>query len=386
MQSVLKKQDKDYVININTMEESKKEKESSPKRDHPKVEKYMTLIGQLLNFNSSMSNPGHIAADSIDAFNDKRRNLQSNKNNVNENQEQKFSITQLKDRNENLETHKKGFFVITDELREEEDDMSLKLKREILVGKLMYDKSIIVDKQMQSDFNDGILSSVFLTLSNESRKLLNDQLTDYSHDYNLFNNLIGWDKEKASKNFQVTNEMIMHMCEKLVKFEDLQPGEEQEKLGSTHNLVNKSVAEERGSLSGKPILEKFVVEDEKKDHSKLLSLHSVEIKNEQQIEIATKTLEEDEDFDEAEYNFFLDFIQNNQDHPIKDKIEKILNIISASNAANKPGKKPALTNKMKNEILRNLKANYLRELEQLESNQIKIIFILKFFNTHFTFL
>jgi hypothetical protein len=221
MQGVLKKSnEKDYVISHTSVEE-KKEREAHPKREMPKLDKYMSVIGQLLHVNSSMSNVAHTVNDNLDNFNDKRKTQTNNKANTNEGQEQKFSIVHLKEKSENLETHKKGFFIITDELDEEEDDMSMKLKREILVSKLMYDKSVIIDKQLQSSVYDSAVAEVYLGLSNESRRVLHDSYYDNGEEYNKFHNLIGFNKEKTNtSNFHISNENIMNLCSKLLKFDD----------------------------------------------------------------------------------------------------------------------------------------------------------------------
>ena len=221
MQGVLKKStDKDYVISLTSVEE-KRERETHPKKEMPKLDKYMSLIGQLLHVNSSMSNVAHNVNDNLDNFNDKRKALANNKANLNEGQDQKFSISHLREKGESLETHKKGFFLITDELDEEEDDMSMKLKREILVSKLMYDRSIIIDKQLQSSVYDSSVASVYLAMSNKSRRVLNDQYAESDEEYNRFHNLIGFNKEKTNtSNFHISNETIMNLCGKLLKFED----------------------------------------------------------------------------------------------------------------------------------------------------------------------
>lgn len=221
MQGVLKKSnDKDY-INSHTSVDEKKEHDAYHKREMPKLDKYMSVIGQLLHVNSSMSNVAHAVNDNIDSYKDKRKTQMNNKTNTNEIQEQKFSIVHLKEKSENFETHKKGFFIITDELDEEEDDMSMKLKREILVSKLMYDRSIIIDKQLQSSVYDSAVASVYLGLSNESRRILHDNKYDNEEEYNKFHNLIGFNKENTNTStFQINNENIMNLCSKLLKFDD----------------------------------------------------------------------------------------------------------------------------------------------------------------------
>ncbi len=117
------------------------------------------------------------------------------------------------------------------------------------------------------------------------------------------------------------------------------------------------------TFSNKRLSDKLVTDEENLDEKQISSFDKVEVKNEQQIEINIKPVEEqDEIFDQDGYNFFADFIKNNQNHPIREKMEKILDIFSKGSINNIP-----LTNKLKNEILRNLKTQYLQELEELNS-------------------
>ena len=98
-----------------------------------------------------------------------RTNDKSNQPDVNEN---KFSIRSLLEKSESQETYKKSFFVLSDELKEDDEEMSIKLKREILLNKLVSDKSIINGKVFSDNFNDLAVSQIFLALCPESRKIL----------------------------------------------------------------------------------------------------------------------------------------------------------------------------------------------------------------------
>ena len=219
---ILKDNKNNYQISINTAEDKKeKDKENSNKRENQKFDKYMQIVTQLLLVNSNISNATHNVNDNfLEGFQEKRKVTFNNKNNHGDGQDQKFSITQLRDKSESLVTHKKGFFVIADDLNEDDDEMSLKLKREILVSKLMSDKNIIIDKNLLSNFYDQIWSNVFLSLSNESRRVLVDQYEESIEDYNLFHKIIGFNHERADKSYLVSNEAIIYLCEKLLKFED----------------------------------------------------------------------------------------------------------------------------------------------------------------------
>lgn len=117
---------------------------------------------------------------------------------------------------------------------------------------------------------------------------------------------------------------------------------------------------------------KYVVEDEKKA-TELINvnkdLHPVEVKKETSLELNLKDLpEEDEEFDEDTYNFFLEFLKNNKEHPSKAKVEKILELLDTKITKGFT-QKSVLSNKKKNEILRNLKNEYLNELEELNKQE-----------------
>ncbi len=98
--------------------------------------------------------------------------LSSNKGNQYDVNENKFSIRQLLEKSDSQETYKKSFFVLSDELKEDDEEMSIKLKREILLNKLVVDKSMVNGKVFSDSFNDNALSQIYLSLSSESRKIL----------------------------------------------------------------------------------------------------------------------------------------------------------------------------------------------------------------------
>jgi hypothetical protein len=100
---------------------------------------------------------------------------------------------------------------------EEDNETSVKMKRDIIVDKLMIDRRIIVDNYMASGYTDRILSSLWTALSRESRKILVENSTD---DYNIFHSIIGFDKERVSKNMQISNDLIFNLCNKFVRLND----------------------------------------------------------------------------------------------------------------------------------------------------------------------
>lgn len=107
-----------------------------------------------------------------------------------------------------------------------------------------------------------------------------------------------------------------------------------------------------------PHAEKFVVEQEK------LEPKFDDIKREQVQFLPNSLIDRDEDFDQAEFNYFTNYLKESHDGAIKEKIGKFLELIKGSNNSTS---KLKLTNKMKNEILRNLKNEYLINLQDLES-------------------
>ncbi len=198
-----------------------KEVQDKEKRDH-----YLSIMSQLINVNSTISNStNNLVSENIDTYNEKHKKSKINNKNS-ENQESKFSISHLKDKSENLETHKKGFFHITEELKEDEDDMSLKLKRDIVVEKLMFDKSIIIDHEDDIKFTDEIKASIYLSLSRKSRKAILHDCSDENHnheetfDFNMFHRLIGMRVGENDDNSRITNMDILNLSQKLIESED----------------------------------------------------------------------------------------------------------------------------------------------------------------------
>jgi hypothetical protein len=121
--------------------------------------------------------------------------------------------------------------------------------------------------------------------------------------------------------------------------------------------------ENRKSTIVKPP-EKVIIEDEKYEG---YSGQPMEMRNEANLEVNMNPhLELDEDLDEETLHFFIDFVKENENNPIKEKVEKILDIFQLHAANNtSSSSKDGLTNKVKNEILRNLKEEYLANLKKL---------------------
>jgi hypothetical protein len=120
---------------------------------------------------------------------------------------------------------------------------------------------------------------------------------------------------------------------------------------------NKSDNNESEENSKPPIFEEDPIEEEpKSDH---------EVEKKEQIEIVSnKIIDHDEDLDLSTLHFFDDFIEKNSNHPIKEKVEKILNMFKEDYS-----NKKKLTNKLKNQILINMKTEYLYQLEDMNQKE-----------------
>lgn len=91
----------------------------------------------------------------------------------NEANENKFMIRTLIDKNDPDTGKRINLNVLSDQIKEEDDEeASYKMKKEILLNKLMCDKSIINDKTFANSFVDNVITLIYLSLSPESRNLL----------------------------------------------------------------------------------------------------------------------------------------------------------------------------------------------------------------------
>ncbi len=321
---------------------------------------------------NSLNNNTHIQVENpLIEFTEKKK-IQTFKN-QNENIETKFSILQLKEKSDNLETHKKCFFVISDEIKDEEDEVSIKIKRDILVSKLFWDQAIITEKKLESTFEESLLTSTYLTLSNNSRKALMENYSENTQDNLNFQSLIGFEKFEtiegancSSVNFNpVTNESILNICEKFLKMDDCKinyitnqivTGLLEQNVPLAESKVETSNINESFKMKSRsPYLEKIVYEDR-------FNNPNIDVHKQNRLDLTDK-IQGDESFDEENLNFFKDFIDKNENMAIKEKVEKILAIFDTE----KSNKKMKITNKAKNEILKSLKMEYMSKLQELNS-------------------
>ena len=102
--------------------------------------------------------------------------LKQSVNNPNEPIEKGFSIKDIIEKEDGDVIRPHDLCVLTDEIIEEADEeLCFKKKKDILLSKLMCDKSIINDRTFSNSNVDNILSLIYLSLSPESRKLLTDK-------------------------------------------------------------------------------------------------------------------------------------------------------------------------------------------------------------------
>ena len=109
---------------------------------------------------------------------------------------------------------------------EDDEETSYKMKKEILLSKLMCDKSIINDKTFANSFVDNVITLIYLSLSPESRKLILDKQCGIKNrnveteSNTFFHHLIGFNQENFLKNPVITNETILYLCNNILKNED----------------------------------------------------------------------------------------------------------------------------------------------------------------------
>jgi hypothetical protein len=88
----------------------------------------------------------------------------------------KFSIKHLLNKNDVQETYKKNFFILSDELKEEDEEMSVKVKRQILLNKMLTSKSILSKKSNSSlPILEKLINQLYIDYSPDSRKILIDK-------------------------------------------------------------------------------------------------------------------------------------------------------------------------------------------------------------------
>lgn len=193
---------------------------------------------------------------------DKSKNKSvQNKNLVNENQENKFSIKSILERGIDQVIDKKNLLVLSDEICD--DDIYITNKKvEILLSKMMYDKTLINDKTFANNFNDLLISQIYMCLSPESKKLLleNVKKEEEQDIISYFHNLIGFSYEKFMENQVITNDILMNINSNIIKIEDFHHHqdtsiEEDEDEVPNYNLFSTTLEEVNETFENKLIFE-----------------------------------------------------------------------------------------------------------------------------------
>lgn len=96
------------------------------------------------------------------------------KSQVNENLENKFSIKNIIDKNVDTFIDKRSLQILSEEI-DETDESTVKRKLDILVDKMVCDKSLISDKTFSKNSNEILISQIYTSLSQDSKKLLLDK-------------------------------------------------------------------------------------------------------------------------------------------------------------------------------------------------------------------
>lgn len=172
------------------------------------VDKLMNIVTNIVSSNNDQT----LNANKVLEFNqlnkDKNKKIEKQ---TNDNQESRFSIKQLLEKNDNPLIHKKNFFVISDEIKDEDEDLNIKMKREILVNKLLLDKNIMHEHCFNQNFHDRISNELYLALSLEARRFLFSEQDEIA--YKQIHALIGYDETSNV----ITNDVILNICNGFIK-------------------------------------------------------------------------------------------------------------------------------------------------------------------------
>jgi hypothetical protein len=184
--------------------------------------------------------------------------------------------------------------------------------------------------------------------------------------FNLVNfnplKIITYPEENIKEDIPISNKSsIKKISEE--QFEESIQEDQQEEIVYDDTFKSKEIEEIKNESEIKYEGEdESLIEEDINIKNNLSKFSSMIVENQPSIEIcSSKEEEEDEEFDYEAFKFFEDFCSKYENDPIKEKVEKILEICELDNSVS------GLSNKMKNEIMRNLKSEYLFQLEILNS-------------------
>jgi hypothetical protein len=115
----------------------------------------------------------------------------------------------------------KSLMILSDEIIEDDEESESK-KIEILLDKMLVDKSLINDKTFSSNFNEYLISQIYIALSPEAKKLVTEKKAGKRSDIDTsyFYNLIGFNYDKFLENPVITNDILMNINNNIIKIED----------------------------------------------------------------------------------------------------------------------------------------------------------------------
>lgn len=266
----------------------------------------------------------------------------------NQESESKFSIKSFLDKydkSENLLSQKKNFFVLSNDLKENNEDISLKMKREILKNKLISDKDMVMEHEFNEDFHEKVSNELYLGLSIESRKYLTESRDELF--YKKIYQLIGHNADEMKKNCLISNEIIMNLCSGFISLNDILPNSNVEESSNSSSKEN-------------PIYETIVRDTIEVFPSQA---YNKEIKKEANVNYYPKSII-DEDLNEKDLDILIEFVEMNPNCYLTVPINEMLNFFKTG-VFN--GIQLKISNKEKNEMITELKKEYKRILDEEES-------------------
>ena len=277
----------------------------------------------------------------ITSPNNRKEQEQLNKNNQLDNldnnniaNDEIINSLRNKEKPDSTYNFKKDFLVLS--FDQTEDQNSLTYKRKVLSNKLMTDITFSLNKAFEFSFQDKIKNNIILTLSNNKKDF-------YSID--------DCGKKELEDLSNIDNNFILNLCSNNIK----------NILGEPQNVSIRK--ERRKTFLGLQKLNEennnILLEDEvskaKKDYSPEHTVHLF------------YNYEEDEEFDNECYQFFLNFIQKYENKPLASKVKLVLSYIQEKNPETG---KDIYSNKAKNEILHYWKNKY-EKATQMYQEQIQ---------------
>lgn len=219
---------------------------------------------------------------------------------------------------------KKDFLVLSYD--QTEDQNSIEYKRKILSQKLMTDVTFSLNKAFEFTFQDKIKNNIISTLSKNARdQIYSDTKLDESN---------------------IDNNFILNLCSNNFSIEDI--------WGDKNDQP--AVRERRetflGMKNSTEEIDNTIMEDE--------IVHAKRNYFPDHVFNICFNYEEDDEFDQATYDFFIRFIDKHKATKLSSKIKLVLSYI---NEINPDTGKPIFSNKMKNEKLRFWKNEYDKALE-----------------------